>query len=128
MTKILLIDDNAHQHELFRCYTMNSDDLEMRYSQELQAAVDVIAEDMPNIVLLDNRLHPFTDFRKTVPKIREAGFDGKIVVISSDVDHPVFQDAPNYAVHCCIDKADLNLKNFREKMVMIADQPAASAT
>ena len=114
--RLLLVDDNENQHELFRCYTTTADDFELGHASDIQQAAEEIKSDAPDVVFLDNRLHPHEDFRETVPLIREAGFEGKIVLISSDVDHPVFHLAGDFSVHSCINEFEFTLGNFREKL------------
>ncbi len=122
LTKFLLIDDNDHQHELFRCYAMLADTLELAHARSLEEAVNTLADDLPDVVLLDNRLHPYRDYRQTVPKLRQAGFVGKIVLISSDVNEPIFSNANTTAfnVHSCVDKSDFRLDTFQQTLDGIA--------
>lgn len=110
--RILVVDDNSHQHELFRCYSSVANDIELEHAMTLDEALDIIAERAPSIIFLDNRLEPFDDFRETVPRIRERGFDGRIVVLSADVDTNAFKEINRFTVHSYLDKLDITLNNF----------------
>ncbi len=113
MSKYLLIDDNEMQHELFRCYCIGTGH-EFLHAVSLEQALEILENEVPEVVFLDNRLAPYPDFRKTVPAIRDAGFEGKIVVISSDVQDPVFNEAGEYTVHDYINKFEVSLTNFSD--------------
>lgn len=114
--KVLLIDDNDTQHELFRCYAFASDEIELTHATSIEEATDKIRKSLPDIIFLDNRVYPHNDFRDTIPLIRQAGFDGNIVLISSDVDQPVFKLAGKFSVHSCVNKFDFTIQNFHEKL------------
>lgn len=113
---ILLVDDNSHQHELFKCYAMNAKDVDIHFASTIPDAIESIRRDKPAAVLLDNRLHPYSSYLETVPLLREAGFDGKIVVISADVSEKIFASHRAYSVDSCVNKFDFNLSNFSQRI------------
>ena len=113
---VLLIDDNDTQHELFRCYAFALDEIKLRHATSMQEATEKIKDSQPDIIFLDNRVYPHNDFRETIPLIRQAGFEGNIVLISSDVDQPVFKLADKFSVHSCVNKFDFTIQNFQEKL------------
>ena len=118
--KYLLVDDNENQHELFKCYAMTVVHAEFHYANGIQQAAEKIATEEIDVVLLDNRLHPYEDYRETIPLIREAGFEGKVILISSDVNHPIFRDAEEYTISSCIDKSEFSLSNFSERLAELS--------
>lgn len=111
-SRILIVDDNDHQHELFRCYAMTSDKVELTHAASLDEALEILNEAKPDIVFLDSRLVPYDDYRQTVPLIRDAGYTGKIIVISADVNEAIFLEAEQYSVESCLDKFAISLTNF----------------
>lgn len=113
---ILLVDDNSHQHELFKCYAMYAKEVDVHFASSLSDALESIKRDKPKAVLLDNRLHPYESYLETVPILREAGFDGKIVVISADISGTVFAAHRAHSVECCVNKFDFNLSNFSQRI------------
>ncbi len=115
LANILLINDNDHQHELFRCYAMMSDDIELNHATDLEEAAGMIAKTDLDLIFLDDRLHPYGDFRETVPVVRKAGYREKIVLISSDVEHPIFWEADDHTVYACMDKSDFSLEKFPQQ-------------
>ncbi|MDD9909111.1 MAG: hypothetical protein OXR62_05390 [Ahrensia sp.] len=117
--RFLLVDDNDNQHELFRCYASRFEMIEFCHAMDMEQAKAEIGSNSPDVVLLDNRLHPYDDFRDTVPQIRGAGFKGKIVLISSDIDHPIFGSARDFSVHACVNKYEFTLQNFGDKLMEI---------
>lgn len=112
MIKVLVVDDNEMQHELIRCYAMLQDHIHIRSAVSLNDAIPQIENDMPDVIFLDNRLHPHNDFTATAPALREAGFSGSMAVISSDIDHPVFKQMPAYSVQKAIDKSEFSIESF----------------
>jgi len=125
MSNFLLVDDNETQHELFRCYAMDTD-FNFRHAVNLEDATKQLREQKPDVVFLDNRLTPFPDFRETIPVIRNAGYDGKIVVISSDVKHPIFELASEYSIHAYMNKFEITLSNFSDVMNKLVEVPVKS--
>lgn len=109
---VLLIDDNNHQHELFNCYALTVDDIELEHAVNLEEGIDSLSSKTPHVIFLDNRLQPFANFSETVPSIRDAGFEGKIVVISSDINDPQFSTSESFSVHHFRDKSDFSLSTF----------------
>ena len=111
---VLLIDDNDHQHELFNCYAMTTEGIELDHAVNLEEGIECLSSKTPHVIFLDNKLQPFSSFSETVPSIRQAGFDGKIVVISSDINDPQFRTSQSFTVHHCRDKADFSLNTFEQ--------------
>jgi DNA-binding NtrC family response regulator len=116
MKKLLLIDDNIHQHKLFQCYATMCDDMEFDFALNIEEALDLLRFDDPDIVFLDNRLHPYESYSETVPILRARGFKGKIVVISANVTGSMAVEFKSKTVAAMLDKSDLNLNNFNDKV------------
>jgi DNA-binding NtrC family response regulator len=116
MTKkrILVVDDNDHQHELFRCYAMMATGIETVHVKSIEEA-KMIAEPLAiDLVLLDSKLAPHESYVETVPLIRSSGFAAPIVVISADVNEKRFANADQHGVLKCVNKFDFNLRNFQD--------------
>lgn len=116
MANVLIIDDNSHQHELFRCYASQLHDVSLAHAVDLDEAVEQLSNGAVELVLLDNRIPPYCDYRQTVPKLRSAGYNGKIVVISADIQDRVFSEVEAHSVDTVIDKFEFSLMNFSEKL------------
>lgn len=117
ISNVLLIDDNSHQHALFDCYSMNADVIDLVSTSNIEDAINSIKSEEPDIILLDNRLAPYETFKETAPQIRATGFDGRIVVISSDVAGISKQEMYEHGVHSCVDKFDFDLTSFESKIL-----------
>lgn len=115
-TSVLLIDDNSLQHELFSCYASTANMIDISHAFCLEDGLTKINEENPDVILLDNRLVPFQNFKETIPQIRASGYEGRIVVISSDVDGITKQEMTDYSVFSCIDKFEFDLTNFENKI------------
>lgn len=116
LNKLLIIDDSDTQHELFRCYAMTSQSVELLHATSMDEAVDIIETLDPDIVFLDNQLLPYRNCGQTLPRIRDTGFEGKVVVISSDINSNLISMAKTHAVDGIADKCDFNLANFGSKV------------
>ncbi|WP_394688354.1 response regulator [Hoeflea sp.] len=116
MRKLLLIDDNIHQHKLFECYVSLCTEIELELAIDIDQALDLLDQEDPDIVFLDNRLHPFDSYSETVPMLRSRGFKGKIVVISANVSSSMATEFKSKSVAAMIDKSDFSLANFNTKI------------
>lgn len=110
--KVLLIDDNDHQLELFYCYVSQTDNITLFTANAMEEAIPLIETEKPNLIFLDNRLLPYESYEDTVPIIRSIDFKGKIVVISADISKISSTDLDDYCITSCMDKFDFNLDNF----------------
>lgn len=110
---VLFVDDNEHQLKLLEVYSRTLRDTKVDYVDCLDSAIDMLRSALPDLIFLDNRLHPFSDFRETVPKLRDAGYSGKIVVYSADVEQPAFKEADAMGITACLDKKDMTLSNYK---------------
>lgn len=117
MKRLLIVDDNEHQHELFRVYAMMIPELELDHVSTLEDAVSLVKKNEYDLMFLDNRLHPHESYKDCVPTIWENDYKGKIVVISSDVDQKTACEISRFKVTDFIDKSTISLNDF-EKIVL----------
>ncbi|MEO9460805.1 MAG: hypothetical protein ABJE63_11845 [Lentilitoribacter sp.] len=117
ISNVLLIDDNSHQHALFDCYSMNIEVIDLIATSNIEDAIHSIKSQEPDIILLDNRLAPYETFKETTPKLRATGYDGRIVVISSDVGNISNEDMEEHGIYSCMDKFDFDLSSFESKIL-----------
>ena len=115
MALILIIDDNPVQHKLFEAYCWENS-LDAIYALSLDEGLQALKNSAPDMIFLDSRLFPYSNFTQTVPMIRDAGYEGKIIVISSDIRHPIFAEFASHPVDGCMDKFEITAENF-EKIV-----------
>lgn len=111
---ILFIDDNEHQHKLIECYSQTLDDVDVRHARSLESIIDNVERERFDVIFLDSRLPPHSDYRETAPKIRACGYDGKIIVISADINDPIFSKFDEFGVDDCLDKSDITLRNYQD--------------
>lgn len=114
MKNVLVVDDNEMQHELLRCYTLGSNEIALLHALDLQNTYEILSENPVDVILLDNRLLPYSDYTETAPLIREAGYDGVIAVMSADVEAEVFSQIEDFSIAHKIDKGDINNHSFHE--------------
>ncbi len=108
--RILIIDDDVHYAELASTFLRLSGfgDGVVDHAYTMDAGLRRLRECVPDIVLLDNRLPPETDFRSGLQALREAGFDGPVVVQSACTADDVFSDARRLGAAEVIDKFHMN--------------------
>jgi CheY-like chemotaxis protein len=109
---VLLLDDNPMQHKLFECYATTMPDLTLQCVRNVEDALVVIGSKKPDVVILDNRLCPYTSYTQTMPLLRDYGFDGRIVVISSEVSNEMKRDPASNGVKAFVDKSEFNAQTF----------------
>jgi response regulator of citrate/malate metabolism len=111
MHKVLVVDDNDMIHELFSCYAMNTD-VKLSHAVSLDEALTHLQDNTPELLLLDNKLPPYSNFTKTVPFIRQSGYGGKIVVISAGINEVIASKFKEHHVDAMMDKFDFSFENF----------------
>lgn len=127
MVKLLIIDDNEHQHELFRVYAMFTDGFETHHASSIEDAVVYLEkEDEYDLVFLDNRLHPFNSYQESLPILGEQNLDGKLIVFSSDVDDLEAKQIDQYGVVDFLNKSIFSIYNF-EKIIRGYLSPSPSS-
>lgn len=109
---ILLIDDDVHQHKLFECYAIRSNNNDVCFASDINEAIEQVKKNNLDLILLDNRFTPFPDFKYPSTLIRDAGYGGKLVIISSDIDAPMLEDFSEHSIDGIFNKSEFSLKNF----------------
>lgn len=114
MKRLLIVDDNEHQHELFRVYAMMIPELKLDHANNLEDAVSSLKENDYDLMFLDNRLHPHESYKDCVPIIWDNNYKGKIVVVSSDVDQKTACQISEFKVTDFIDKSSISIHDFKQ--------------
>jgi DNA-binding response OmpR family regulator len=60
---------------------------DIHYAATLEDALGNIDEQSPSVIFLDDILKPSGDASHSIPKLREAGYEGPIIVVSGEVTH-----------------------------------------
>ena len=113
---LLVIDDDETEKRLFEIYLMDMREqaVACRFAMTIEKGVEMIMASKPDIIFLDNRVLPYENFTQTMPKIRAAGFEGPVVVMSASLYDPVFDEASRHGVSGCVDKLDLSGSTLKE--------------
>ncbi len=82
--------------------------INLDYAQSVDDALTKLGDVKFDLILLDNRLLPNSDFRETVPKLRGSGYTGPIGVVSTDVSDGYFQQFPEYGVDFRVGKDEID--------------------
>lgn len=115
-SKVLLIDDNIQQHELFNCYAATAEKIELKSAVDINEGMVSMMDKQPDVILLDNHLELDETYKESVPQLRAFGYNGPIVVISSDISNLSKDELEDYSVINCADKFDFDLNNFENKI------------
>ena len=82
--------------------------INLDYAQSVDDALTKLGDVKFDLILLDNRLLPNSDFRESVPKLRGSGYTGPIGVVSTDVSDGYFQQFPEYGVDFRVGKDEID--------------------
>ena len=115
-TELLVIDDDETEKRLFEIYCMDlkSMSVNCRFASELGAGLEMIRMRQPDLIFLDNRILPYENFTQTMPLLRQAGYEGPVVVMSASLFDPVFDEARAWGVATTLDKLDLSSSTIEE--------------
>jgi DNA-binding NarL/FixJ family response regulator len=108
--RVLFIDDEFIEYRAIKKKVPELSDfaIEFDYSGSIEDAVEKLGRGRFDLILLDNRLLPRSDFRETVPELRGAGYTGPIGVVSTDISGGYFQQFPDYGVDFRIGKDEID--------------------
>jgi CheY-like chemotaxis protein len=108
--RILILDDDDQYAFLFSTYLKlgRVEGGRVAHATSTEMAVAQLAEFMPDMIFLDNRIPPHADFRAALTALRQAGYGGPVVVQSACVADDVFEDAKSLGVADVIDKFELS--------------------
>ncbi|MBO6917015.1 MAG: hypothetical protein JJ858_01165 [Rhizobiaceae bacterium] len=115
-SKVLLIDDNIQQHELFNCYAASAEKIELKSAVDIDQGMVSMMDKQPDVILLDNHLEFDETYKDSVPRLRAFGYTGPIVVISSDISNLSQDELEDYSVTNCAGKLDFDRNNFENKI------------
>jgi len=109
MQKILLIDDDPTQHELFSFYmdeTFGPDSV-FTSALNLEEALMHLGRAPFDVIFLDNRLRPYCSYTETIDRIRSLSHECPIYLISAARQHEKLGNYKRYGIVDAIDKFDL---------------------
>lgn len=108
--RILILDDDDHYTLLFSTYLKLSgvEGGAVEHAASTEGAVDRLRNFTPDIVFLDNRIPPNTDFRPGLKALRDAGYKGPVVVQSACLADEIFDEAAKLGVAEVIDKLEMS--------------------
>ncbi|MCY0094466.1 response regulator [Hoeflea ulvae] len=109
MLSILLIDDDPYQHKILSCFLRKKygADAGFTSAHDLDEALVHLARQSFEVILLDNRLPPYTDFTQTIGDISRLSADSRIYLISADRDTVSQKLCKSHGIVDMIDKFEL---------------------
>ena len=114
--RVLVVDDDSQHIRLFSIFLELSGAPVAGFAaaSTTDQAVKAIGDLAPDIVFLDNRMPPHADFRYALEALRVAGYAGPVIVHSSSIDEPIFEDISRFGVVSVIDKREIRARNLKE--------------
>lgn len=116
---IFVVDDDPVEAELLPYRFRNSRYApRLRFAHTLAGCAALSRPPAPDLVICDHRFPPHDDFRVTAPALRDFGYEGPILLATSCLIGPEFNDYAEYGVCGIVDKSDLDgafLDRFLEK-------------
>lgn len=82
---ILIIDDNEAEAKIVRAnlhLVFGYDDIHIRDARTIGLAMDMIMEEMPDLIFLDDILPPSETATDTLPLIKRCNYNGPIIIVS----------------------------------------------
>ena len=118
--RLLLLDDDPVEMTILRhkLDRWPHGSATLAHVETVESAIRWMAANEADIILVDDRLAPGTDFRQTVPALRKTGFIGAIGIISSDVSSDYFQSFQSYGADFRIGKDEID----RQALTFILDE------
>lgn len=109
MQKILLIDDDPTQHELFSFFLEETFGAGSAFTSamDLDEALVKLDRESFDVVFLDNRLHPYRSYTETISQIRAVDGSCPIYLISAAREHEKLGNYRDFGIVEAIDKFDL---------------------
>jgi len=110
MLKILLIDDDPHQHELFSFYLDEKFGPNSQFTSALtlDEALNQLGRATFDVIFLDNRLRPFVSYTQTIDKISALSKNCPIYLISAAREQEKLGNFRAFGIIDAIDKFDLH--------------------
>lgn len=109
MQKILLIDDDPTQHELFSFYLDEAFGPDSTFTSafDLEEALMHLDHALFDVIFLDNRLRPYSSYTETIDRIRAQSHECPIYLISAAREYEKFGNFRQRGITDAIDKFDL---------------------
>jgi CheY-like chemotaxis protein len=108
--RILILDDDDHYALLFSTYLKLSgvEGGAVEHAASTDSAVQRLRSFPADMVFLDNRMPPHADFRPGLRALREAGYNGPVIVQSACIVDEIFDEAAKLGVAEVIDKFEMS--------------------
>ncbi|AKI01190.1 Response regulator receiver domain protein [Hoeflea sp. IMCC20628] len=109
MLNLLLIDDDPNQHKILSCFLRKKygADADFTSALDLDEALAHLAGQSFDVIFLDNRLPPYSDFTETIGGIVDISPDSDIYLISADRDKVSLNLCKSHGIVEMIDKFEL---------------------
>jgi len=108
--RVLYLDDDETDRTLMQMHVKRhlKGSVELECVDMLCMAQDALDSQDFDYFVTDNRMPPIAHFRETLDMLDLSGFDGRIIVVSSETRFECFDSLRDDRVHCITDKLDLS--------------------
>ncbi len=116
MTVILIIDDDSNIVELYSAFIKaeGKTSWQIKGIDQVEKAIDFIKSTPPDIIFLDNKIPPQTDFRQPLADIKATGFTGPVIIQSAATELDIFDQAEALGAAMVMDKWQVHSETLVE--------------
>lgn len=122
-TSALIVEDEAlaSNRLVATLRGMFGQDIEIRHARTLSAAVDMLLNSLPDMVLLDDYVGPHDTALDSIPLIRHAKFDGPLLIVSGRLDRKRRTELLAKGADETINKDDLDSGSIAEALLRLVE-------
>ena len=109
-TSVLYLDDDEIDRTLMQMHVKRhlKGSVQLHLAETVCEARDALASGHFDYLVIDNRIPPVQDYRETLDLLDLDGFEGRIIVVSSETRFDCFNSQRDPRVHAVTDKSDLS--------------------
>lgn len=121
LSNVLVIEDEDFDADRL-CATLRvifGYDLNLRHANSLTKALDMVLQQKPELIFLDDVLKPSDNAAQSIPFLRRADYDGPIVIVSGQVTSKRAFDLKDIGAIDVIHKDDVDSVRLGEALIRV---------
>ena len=127
-TKFLIVEDEVSDAKVLRgvLHTWLGYEISVSIAESLGGAIDHLGRGQPDVLFLDHLLPPQSDAAIIIPNLRNAGYDGPIIVVSGMMTLSLRRTLVKAGAFEALHKDNINSMNIGEVLIRLAGVPTGS--